>query len=94
MRCAEVTFEMRDDSYGRPVYEGDVGDLLWDPKGGEGHILVAKAACGSENRHNGRRVNCGCGGWGSQPCPCLTLICECGEDGSWRDHHYCLLARR
>lgn len=33
-------------------------------------------------------------GWGTQPCTSSTLVCECGEDGAWRDHHYILLARK
>lgn len=82
---------MRDDSYGQPASDADLGDLLWNPKSGDGHVLVAEVRCG--DRHNGRSVDCGCGGWGTNPCPSTTLVCECGQDGSWRDHHYELLAR-
>jgi hypothetical protein len=77
---------------GDPAYEAEVGDLLWNPKAGEGHVLVAEVRCGE--KHHGRRVDCGCGGWGSQPCPSTTTVCECGEDGSFRDHHFEILARR
>lgn len=87
--CAAVTFDMKGKGYGDPAYDAGVGDLLWNPKGGEGHLLVAKVQC-----DGGRTADCGCGGWGSQPCPSTTLICQCGQDGSWRDHHYCVLARR
>jgi hypothetical protein len=86
-----VTFDMRDAAYGLPASDAQLGDLLWDPKAGDGHVLVAEVACGST--HNGRTADCGCGGWGSRPCPSTTLLCECGEDGSYRDHHYEILAR-
>lgn len=82
---------MRDEHYGEPAHDAAVGDLLWNPKDGSGHLIVAEIPCGSER--DGRRVNCGCEGYGALPCPSTTLICECGEDSSWRDHHYCLLAR-
>jgi hypothetical protein len=89
--CAAVVYEMADTYCGQSVADASVGDLLWNPKAGEGHVLVAEVAC--ESTHNGRSVDCGCGGWGLQPCPCNTLVCECGEDDSWRDHHYFILAR-
>lgn len=96
LRCSNVTWDKRDDlDYGEPAYHGNVGDLLWNPKMGAkgGHVLVAEVPC--DTMHKGRRVNCGCGGWGSQqPCPSTTLVCECGEDSSYRDHHYVLLARQ
>ena len=91
MRCADVKHHMRGDGYGEPAYEASVGDLLWDPKAGEGHIIVAELRCGTE--YTGRRIDCGCGGWGMWPCPSETPVCECGQDGSWRDHHDILLAR-
>lgn len=90
--CAAVEFDMRDTAYGQPWYDANLGDLLWNPKGGDGHALTAEAKCGET--HNGKRVDCGCGGWTSRPCTAPTLICECGQDGSWRDHHYEMLARR
>jgi hypothetical protein len=83
---------MRDSICGEPDYKADLGDLVWNPKMGDGHVLVAEVKCHTE--YNGRRVDCGCGGWGMMPCPSTTLVCECGEDGSYRDHHYILLARR
>lgn len=89
--CAEVTWEMQDESLHESAADAELGDLLWNPKSPAGHVLVAEVACGA--KHNGRTVDCGCGGWGMQPCPSTTLICGCGEDGSWRDHHYYLLAR-
>ncbi len=88
--CAAVTWDMRNTQYGGPEWSAKVGDLLWNPKMGDGHVLVAEVPCGAD--HNGRRANCGCEGWGRQPCPSMTLVCECGEDGSWRDHHYVTLA--
>lgn len=91
--CDAVTFDMRGEGYGAFSYhDAAVGDLLWNPKMGEGHVLVADLRCGS--LVGDRRVDCGCAGWGSQPCPSMTLVCQCGEDGSWRDHHYVMLARR
>lgn len=87
LRCADVTWQMRGKSPGMGQVDADVGDLLWNPKAGAGHVLVAEVPCGGE-------YDCGCGGWGAQPCPSTTLLCECGEDNSWRDHHYEILARR
>lgn len=89
--CVAVTWDMRDANYGQPAWDANLGDLLWNPKAGEGHVLVAEVLCGEER--DGRTFDCGCGGWGSYPCPSTTLICECGQDGSWRDHHYEILAR-
>jgi hypothetical protein len=92
MKCSDVTCDMRGEGYGEPYYHCEVGDLIWDFKGG-GHIIVAEVLCGSPSPKGGK-VDCACGGHGRQPCPSLTFICECGEDGSWRDHHYVLLSRR
>jgi hypothetical protein len=86
--CAEVTFDMAGEGFREPSYHGEVGDLLWNPKAGEGHVLMREVPC-----DGGKTADCGCGGWGSQPCPSISLICECGEDSSYRDHHYVLLAR-
>ena len=90
--CRSVTYEMAGDGHRDPdVWNVEIGDLLWNPKGGDGHVIAAKVRCGEQ--HNGRQVDCGCGGWGSLPCDSDTPVCECGEDGSWRDHHYWVLAR-
>jgi hypothetical protein len=89
--CAAVDFEMADEHYREAAYTAELGDLLWNPKGPEGHVLVAELPCGADFK--GRSVDCGCGGWGMNPCPSTTLVCECGQDGSWRDHHYEILAR-
>ena len=95
--CAEVTFEMGNLGHERVLTsEAKIGDLLWDAKGGEGHVLVGQAQCQQPmgvGRHPYRIADCGCGGWLGL-CPALTLVCECGEDSSWRDHHYRMLARR
>jgi hypothetical protein len=88
--CAAVTYDMAGPGLGDPPYDAGVGDLLWNPKAGAGHVLVAEVECGTE--HNGRRVDCGCGGWGKQPCGSWVLVCECGEDDSFRDHHYEILS--
>lgn len=90
-KCSDVTFDMRGEGYGDSACDAELGDLLWNPKGGEGHVLVMEARCGTNI--DGRAVDCSCGGWGSQPCTSDTLICECREDGSCRDHHYTILAR-
>lgn len=86
---------MGDGSYGHVhVAEADIGALLWNPKGGEGHVLLARVACGSAigvGEHPDRVADCGCGGWLGK-CTATTLVCECGEDSSWRDHHYQVLA--
>jgi hypothetical protein len=92
MKCADVTYDMADTHCGEPVYQAELGDLVWNPKMGAGHVIVAEIPCGQS--HNGRTVDCGCGGWGTVPCPSTSLICECGQDDSWRDHHYYILARR
>lgn len=91
-RCADVTFAMGDGSYGdlRP-WDVGVGGLLWNPKGGEGHVLIAEVKCGEKmgvGQHPDRIANCGCDGWVAADCSAPTLVCECGEDASWRDHHY------
>jgi hypothetical protein len=91
MTCAEVTWNMRDENYDQSAVLAELGDLLWNPKMPEGHVLVAEVRCGE--KYNGRTIDCGCGGWGMNPCPSTTLVCECGEDGSSRDHHYVILAR-
>lgn len=85
---------MADDSYGQPAYEAKPGDLLWNPKGGDGHVLVREARCNASRRlEPGEQwVDCGCGGWGGR-CDTLVLVCECGEDNAARDHHYEMLAR-
>lgn len=93
-RCADVTFDMRDGTYGQPSYEAELGDLLWNPKAGDGHVLVREARCNaSRRREPGEQpVDCGCGGWVGA-CDAMVLVCECGEDDSWRDHHYEMLGR-
>jgi hypothetical protein len=94
--CAAVDFDMADEHYGEPASDANVGDLLWNPKAGEGHVLVAEVGCGAGSGERDEKyglVDCGCGGWLMDRTPHTTLVCECGEDGSWRDHHYTILAR-
>lgn len=90
-RCADVTWEMRGRGAGLPDHRASLGDLLWDPKMGEGHVLIAEVLCG-DRKHTGMPADCSCGGWGQRPCPSTTLVCECGTDGSMRDHHWQILA--
>ena len=89
---------MGDGSYDQDLgwWEGGIGSLIWNPKGGDGHVLVAEVPCNAWNSERDEKygfVDCGCGGWLTNPEPHTTLVCECGEDGSWRDHHYEILAR-
>ena len=93
--CAAVTYDMAGEGHGEPSYDADLGDLLWNPKGGYGHVLTHQARCNvSRKREPGEPiVDCCCGGW-CGPCDSLVDICECGEDNSRRDHHYELLARK
>jgi len=94
VKCADVTWDMGDGSYEKVrVWEVGVGALLWNTKGG-GHVLVREAKCGEpilvgDNPY--AKADCGCNGW-IGPCSSTTLVCECGEDNSWRDHHYEVLA--
>jgi hypothetical protein len=86
--CAAVTFDMGDGSYEANVgwWEGGgKGALLWNPKGGYGHVLDHQEPCG------GLR-DCGCGGWFGA-CSSSVWMCECGEDDAHRDHHYALLRK-
>lgn len=96
VRCIDVSFEMGDGSYekGVPWYQGEaIGALLWNPKGGNGHVIVSEDAC-TQGHHDreGPIRNCGCGGYFGA-CESTTFVCECGEDNSWRDHHYLLLRK-
>lgn len=85
--CSAVTYDLADEHKGERWYEKtSIGDLLWNPKGGYGHVLARLEPCGG-------KYDCGCGGW-LGVCEQSTWVCECGEDNSWRDHHYKLLARR
>lgn len=96
MRCSDVTFDMGDGSYDRDLGwwdGGGIGSLVWNPKGGEGHILVREEKCtqGDWDSLGGKNYNCGCDGFCGK-CDSTVIVCECGEDNSWRDHHYRLLA--
>lgn len=94
--CADVTYEMGDADClaavtgphtGRRDWE--TGDLVWDPKMGEGHVIVGTREC------NGKDWYCGyCGGMMSSPSGyCGTWDrCECGEFDPG-DHHGYLLAK-
>ncbi|WCB94450.1 hypothetical protein DSM104299_03187 [Baekduia alba] len=84
--CAAVQWDMKDESYGQSAVDAEIGDLLWNPKGGKGHVIVAEVPC------DGGKHDCGCGGHITVG-PHTTLLCECGQDDSWRDHHYELLAK-
>lgn len=95
--CAEVTFDFAESLENLGAYEGEIGDLCWNPKGGDGHVFIKRVKCGDRfgvGQYPDRLADCGCNGWGLRPCPGTTLVCECGEDESWRDHHYFLLARK
>jgi hypothetical protein len=47
-RCADVRFEMGDDHYEESGASAQPGDLLWDMKGGEGHVLTDRAVSVTE----------------------------------------------
>lgn len=96
-RCEDVTFDMGDGSYERDLgwWEGGgVGSLIWNPKGGEGHVLVRVEKCtqGDWGALGGPIYNCCCDGFLGK-CDSDVDLCECGEDNSWRDHHYRLLRK-
>lgn len=40
-RCADVTFDMADSHFGEAPNNVKFGDLVWQPKGGEGHVISA-----------------------------------------------------
>lgn len=92
--CADVTYDMAGEGHGEPSYEAEIGDLVWNPKGGYGHVIVSEVPCAYSKVPWEHGPECGCGGWGSGLCPSITQVCECGEDNSCRDHHYELLARK
>lgn len=94
-RCADVTYDMAGTGRGDPEYDADLGDLLWNPKAGEGHVLTRELRCNQTRvREPGEPiVDCSCGGW-CGPCDSLALVCECGGDPSSRDHHYEILCRK
>lgn len=88
-RCADVEWAVLGVGFGesehcRPL---GAGDLLWNPKMGEGHLIVGAVDCGLDG------ADCGCGGWAG-PCTEPTMVCECGKSGAYRDHHYFVLARK
>lgn len=85
-RCSDVAWD--ETGLREPAYLAEVGDLLWNPKAGDGHVIVCEVPC-----DEGRTVDCGCGGWLSKRCTATSLVCECGEDSSYRDHHYELMTR-
>lgn len=91
-RCVDVTYDLGDEESLSAVTgphtglsDWDVGDLVWNPKMGEGHVLTGTRECGPD-------WYCGyCGQWDGG---CGTWVrCECG-DFDPGDHHGYLLARR
>ncbi len=94
--CAEVSFDLGDGEL-RSTAGVHIADLLWNPKGGEGHVLIKEVRCGeplATGPHPEWKATCGvcgdCMGWGLRPGG-TTMVCECGEDDHARDHHYWLL---
>ena len=58
LSCADVTFDMGDGSYEDDLgwWEGGgIGSLIWNPKGGDGHVLTETRTCG-EPLGSGERV--------------------------------------
>ena len=94
-RCQDVTWEMGDpdclaaaDNPHSGRCDWEIGDLVYDPKMGEGHILTGTRVCGPDWYCGYCGGMCdtpsgGCGEW---------LCCECGgfDPG---DHHGFLLAK-
>lgn len=44
MKCSDVTWELRGEGCDDTAWKAEVGDLLWNPKMGEGHVMLARAA--------------------------------------------------
>jgi hypothetical protein len=40
--CSQVTFDMQDESYGDSTADAEIFDLVWNYRGGDGHVLVAQ----------------------------------------------------
>lgn len=89
-KCADVTWDMADEHLEQSAAGAKVGDLVWQPKMGVGHILVSEAKC------NGGAFYCGyCGGMMSSTsgyCEGVYPQCECGRVDIC-DHHVFILAR-
>lgn len=81
MKCSEVTWDMKvggdtlDELRIRSDSPTPPGTLLWQPKGGEGHIVVE----GQEERDYGYGIP-----------PLVFPVCECGKL-DFEDHHWVIL---
>lgn len=97
MKCSDVTYAMGDEeclaAFTGPhtgLSDWQVGDLVWNPKMAEGHVLTGMRECGEDGFYCGycgmmcNTPTGGCGTW---------VRCECG-DFDPGDHHGYLLARR
>jgi hypothetical protein len=78
------------DSDDRNRHDFKVGDLVWNPKMGDGHVLVSEKTCSGD-------FYCGyCGGmcyWTkSGYCEGIFPQCECGSFDVC-DHHGWIIAR-
>ncbi len=84
--CAQVDYvDHRGEGYEDRPYTANVGDLVWDPKMGEGHIIAGTVTCGKDRNYCGY-----CGGMGEDH---EYLVCMCGGFDVC-DHHGFVLARR
>jgi hypothetical protein len=78
MRCEDVTFEMAGKGFECPCEGLEEGDLVWQPKGGEGHVMSDRFVTVDV-------------GWGIAPWS--ERACECGRY-EYEDHHPFILARK
>lgn len=85
-----MTWSMADGHLHESAHDANVGDLVWQPKMGEGHVLVSEAKCGTAGFYCGY-----CGGMmttASGYCEGVYPQCECGEVDLC-DHHVFVIAR-
>lgn len=62
-RCSEVSFSLADAHYGESPIDTEIGDLVWDPKMGDGHVIAGDSESFSF-------------GWED---PWTVHVCECGR---------------
>ena len=90
VRCQDVTFDQEVPA-DRDRRDYEVGDLAWQPKMGEGHVIVGFERC------DGHAFYCGyCAGMltsESGYCEGEWPQCECGGFDAG-DHHNFMLAKR
>lgn len=94
MKCSEVEYDMQGEGFKDSWYEGiQIGSLIYNPKMGQGHVITRIEKCNCNVGAKAPIYNCGCDGYFNKECDVPVYVCECGEDNSWRDHHYFMLKR-